>query len=152
MKYNPYNERGLNAKLFINILAFADDICLFHQNNNELLKSLSILNNFAQISDLKINEKKSIIFINNKGINNIKQFANTNQLKLSILDIKENPIYLGIPLLKINWYNKINQLKTRLRKTMFLDLNLYQRVVAVNTYIYSTIYYFDQHDQFRILF
>jgi hypothetical protein len=27
-----------------------------------------------------------------------------------------------------------------------MDLNLYQRVVSVNTYLYSTLFFFDQHD------
>ena len=139
-------EKNMHNTVNTKVLAFADDIVIFNNNFQETKKALSIAENFSKISQLEINFNKSQILTNSANINNCKYYIKRYIKKeIPILNINTNPIYLGIPLLEINWKEKINQLKSRINRILFLDLNIYERATAFNTYIYSTIYYFDEH-------
>lgn len=128
------------------ILAFADDIVIFNNNFKETKHALAIVENFGEISQLRINFDKSQLLSNRNSAEKLKQYLRKNVSKtIPVHDIQINPVYLGIPILEINWPEKIKQLKNRINRILFLDLNIYERVTAFNTYIYSTIYYVDEH-------
>ncbi|GME74619.1 unnamed protein product [Ambrosiozyma monospora] len=57
---------------------------------------------------------------------------------VTIKSIESNPVYLGVPIIKFDWTVKLDRLKR--------ILSLTRRAVAVNTHVYSTLYFFNQHD------
>ncbi|GME92224.1 unnamed protein product [Ambrosiozyma monospora] len=59
--------------------------------------------------------------------------------------INSNPTYLGVPLLEVDWKHKLDSLLRRVKQTLYMDLPVTLRVTGINTYIYSTIYYLNQH-------
>lgn len=129
----------------LQVLAFADDIIIFNQDLQDFQHGIAIINLFSRISNLHLNEKKSIIYCHPVNIDTIQNYSNDHHLNIKVQSPQSNPVYLGIPLITIKWKTKLAQLQQRIRKTLFMDLNLLQRVIAINTYIFSTIYYYDQH-------
>lgn len=48
--------------------------------------------------------------------------------------------------MKVIWETKLEAIIQRLRRILFMDLKLHTIIFGVNTYIFSTIYFLDQHD------
>lgn len=151
IKYTPsprthLTNQPLTLQTRIKTLAFADDILLFNNDTHDLEKGLSIIEIFSHFSHLQLNPTKSTAYANERSIESLHDFSTRTGNTFQVLSFSENPSYLGVRLIRTNWESLIENLKQRLRKITFMDLNLYQRVIAVNTYIYSTIYFQDQHD------
>ncbi|TID17280.1 hypothetical protein CANINC_004011, partial [Pichia inconspicua] len=143
---SPHSQQPQTLQTRIKTLAFADDIILFNDGIEDLQKGLLITSNFSKISHLQLNSKKSCAYVNESSVEFLTNFSKDNNIEVQISSLAENPNYLGVHLIYTDWDHMITSLKQRLRKITFMDLNLYQRVVAINTYIYSTIYFHDQHD------
>ena len=123
--------------------AFADDIITFNQDSIDINKTIQIFSEFENISGLKLNHQKTKLYCNPSSIQHIKS-AITDDIEVT--SITENPTYLGVPLMKTNWYKKLDLLTSRLRRICFMDLPLHLIILGINTYIFSTIYFLDQHD------
>lgn len=129
----------------IKTLAFADDVIIFNNDNKDFQKTLEIINNFSSISNLYMNDSKSLVYTNDFNLSKQTHEIHNIHKQIKVLSLSTNPIYLGVPLIKVNWTEKLSQLKRSLQKIIFMDMDLYQRVIGINTYIYSQIYYLDQH-------
>lgn len=137
------------SSITVKSLAFADDIAVFNSNKDDMRNSLQILSEFASFSNLRLNQRKTIIYTNHtaSNIEALKEALPRDLQSVAIMDLATaNPIYLGSPLIALDWENKLSILKKRVNKILFMDLNLFQRVVGINTYVYSTIFFHDQHD------
>ncbi|GME71024.1 unnamed protein product [Ambrosiozyma monospora] len=53
-------------------------------------------------------------------------------------------IYLGIPFNKVNWPEQLRKIYNKIPP--LFDLPLQTRILFINTYSYSQLYYLDQHD------
>ncbi|OWB54139.1 hypothetical protein B5S27_g5790 [[Candida] boidinii] len=130
----------------IKILAFADDLITFNYNFNDTVNTLEIFDEFGSISGCKLNQEKTKIYCNSHNINRIENSLQNHQITTSPQSIDTNPTYLGVPLLKWDWHPKLTELKARFQKILFQDLTMTQRVLGIKTYIYSTLYFLDQHN------
>ncbi|GMG29450.1 unnamed protein product [Ambrosiozyma monospora] len=144
----PCTLKTLKTDGTIAVQAYADDLCLYLRDEQELPKAFGIIEDFARVSGLSINKQKSILHCHSNLITGLQHFVMSDPSfsSIPIKPIDDNTTYLGMPLLKFDWTAKFDHLKKRVTKILFNDLPLTQRVVAINTYIFSTIYFFDQHD------
>lgn len=126
--------------------AFADDIVTFNSDHTDIVKTLQVFKEFSKFSGLKINNQKSQIYSHPQNMQaldaSLTRFSNNRPAVQSITD---NPTYLGIPLLEIDWKNKLDQLYHKFRRILFMDLPLHIIIIGINTYIFSTLYFHDQH-------
>ncbi|MHB9592081.1 RNA-directed DNA polymerase, partial [Enterobacter mori] len=146
--YNPLNApRSLSGFHHLThqpkLQAFADDIITFNKDINDIIKTIQIFADFKTISGLQLNHNKSKIYSNPNALN---LFNSSSLSNIEVTSITENPTYLGIPLVSINWEEKLDTLIKRLRRICFMDLPVHLIVLGINTYIFSTIYFMDQHD------
>jgi exonuclease III len=125
------------------VQAFADDLITFNSDVTDITTTLSILTSFHEISGLKINSTKTKVYCNGNQRDEIERLF-PGELKIET--IEENPIYLGVPILSTNWHTKLKLLVDRARRINFWDLPIHLRVLGMNTYVFSTIYFLEQHD------
>lgn len=145
--YNPLHvetTHQLHHQLTITttIQAFADDLAIFAKDQKDIKECLQIAHTFKQISGLHLNEKKTKIYCHQ---NNVIQLQESLRTPISITSILENPVYLGVPLLHFDWESKLETLVAKTKRILILDLPIHLRTLGINTYIYSTIFFQDQH-------
>ncbi|GMG27498.1 unnamed protein product [Ambrosiozyma monospora] len=130
----------------VTALAYADDLAVGCSNPSELHHIFGIIHQFASFSGCTLNNQKTKLYSNNN--NNIVAYQGyiaTNHLQIETCPINSNPTYLGSPLLAMDWPSKFRDILNKFRKILYLDLTLSHRVTAINTYIYSQVYFLDQH-------
>jgi hypothetical protein len=57
------------SSITVKSLAFADDIAVFNSNKDDMRNSLQILSEFASFSNLRLNQRKTIIYTNHTASN-----------------------------------------------------------------------------------
>jgi hypothetical protein len=57
------------SSITVKSLAFADDIAVFNSSKDDMLNSLQILSEFASFSNLRLNQRKTIIYTNHTASN-----------------------------------------------------------------------------------
>ena len=92
--YNDSND-GINGKLNLFVLLYADDTVIMAENEHDMQRNLDLLNEYCICNKLKVNisKTKMMVFARSKTrIHNIRtfKFGNTD------LDQVEDYIYLGI--------------------------------------------------------
>lgn len=119
--------------------AYADDISMFFENEHILLQVVEIFEEFGFASGALLNRRKTAaIVIGDVNLTEVSEW-------LSIEDnIKILGIYFGNDIKrtqKKNWETVINGLRTRLWMHKPRKLNIIQKVILINTYISSKIWY-----------
>lgn len=127
----------------VKVQAFADDLIIFSQNIDDIQHAISLCNQFGTISGLKLNKSKTKIYAVD---NQVDEMQHILQEDIEVVPISTNPIYLGIPVLGTNWSDTFESLLKRTSRILFMDLKLHTIILGINTYIFSTIFYRDQHD------
>lgn len=127
--------------LAIKCLAFADDLVVFNHDEIDFEHTKQSLDHFAECSHLTINVDKSKAYCSTPSLQRLPRTLDS----ITVNPIADNPIYLGVPLLEIDWPSKLEAAIKRVQFMPIKDLNLYERVQFVNTFVYSTLYFFDQH-------
>ncbi|GME75921.1 unnamed protein product [Ambrosiozyma monospora] len=132
--------------------SYTDDLASYAKDFNDIKLTLELAKQFGSFSGLQITRDKSIVFTRESNVSNLqRQFyhlviSNGSHNSVTIKSIESNPVCLGVPIIKFDWTVKLKSLLDRLKRILFMGVSLTQRAVAVNTYIYSTLYFFDQHD------
>ncbi|ODV83032.1 hypothetical protein CANARDRAFT_30374, partial [[Candida] arabinofermentans NRRL YB-2248] len=124
------------------VLAYADDIITFNHNIDDTSLVLSHSRDFGDLSGCHLNHSKTTCYVHPSIP--LSSFHSISE-EIQIASLLANPIYLGVPLLHYDWDNKLSSLLKKLKKILFMDLPLTMRSIGINTYIYSTIYFIDQH-------
>ncbi|ODV82516.1 hypothetical protein CANARDRAFT_30770 [[Candida] arabinofermentans NRRL YB-2248] len=124
------------------VLAYADDIITFNHNTVDTSLVLSHSRDFGNLSGCYLNHSKTTCYLHPSIPRSSIYFISE---EIQIASLLANPIYLGMPLLHYDWESKLFSLSKKLKKILFMDLPLTMRSMGINTYIYSTIYFIDQH-------
>ncbi|GMG33374.1 unnamed protein product [Ambrosiozyma monospora] len=129
----------------VTALAYADDLAVGCNDPIDLTNTINIIAHFGTFSGCTINNDKTILYSHSNNMPIYRTIIHEQDLHIHHQPISINPRYLGSPLLKMDWPRKFNDLLEKLRRILFLDLTLSHRVTAINTYIFSQIYFMDQH-------
>ena len=124
------------------VQAFADDLAVFARDANDLQRTFTICSDFTNISGLSLNKEKTKVYCHSRAIPYITSSISAT---FTVTSIKQNPKYLGIELLSVDWETKLSDLLERARRINFWDLPLHLRTLGMNTYIFSTLFFHDQH-------
>ncbi|GME70918.1 unnamed protein product [Ambrosiozyma monospora] len=121
------------------MILMADDVIATVNDETDAVIFHSLISQFEKLSNLKLNPMKSVAYgtpgAKNRMIQNWKIPMN------AITDPQF--VYLGIPLNGLDWERR---LKVTLKKIPPLwDKAIEVRTLYINTYVFSTLYYFDQH-------
>lgn len=125
---------------FVKLIVYADDINILIRNNHEFDTVLEIVGYFSIYSKIKLNVSKSqYLRINScpSGPHLIKEVDT-----LHILGLHINPNFEKLTTLNYNKY--INEIKHLLSLHNRRNLNLFQKVWTLNTYIFSKLWYICQ--------
>ncbi|GME70583.1 unnamed protein product [Ambrosiozyma monospora] len=133
----------------VRIQAYADDTATFNSTAEDIVNTVLLVRRFRRFSGLEINFAKSFVFFTNND--KVQPLKNTlavlmSSRTLKVESIDANPVYLGTPLLKTDWDSKLEALLNHFQRILFMGLNITQRCTGVRTYIYSKLFFYDQHD------
>ncbi|GMG36795.1 unnamed protein product [Ambrosiozyma monospora] len=117
----------------------ADDVITTFKDDQDALKFKDLLYDFEKASGLTLNASKSKGYCTDVSLN-----TTLTGWGVPMADIhSETFLYLGVPMNGLDWKEKVAKL---LKKVPPLwDRPLQVRTLYVNTYVYSAMYYFDQH-------
>lgn len=125
------------------INAYADDISMFLDDERILVRVAAIFADYGLASGAILNKQKTVaVMIGNVNLTMDTEWLNIESF-ISILgvlygeNIKEAQ--------KLNWRSVLNGLRTRLWFHHPRKLNLIQKVILINTYISSKIWYMASH-------
>ena len=137
----PYNTKV--PRLY----QYADDTTLFLKSENDLESALTIIDNFGNISGLKLNRKKSVIL----PIGGFKRdYLSASAVRWLNDDefIKITGVYFGSKLeaskIYLNWKNKINDMIRTINRWNQRNISLYGKIIICKTFLLSKINYIIQ--------
>ncbi|GME84876.1 unnamed protein product [Ambrosiozyma monospora] len=129
-------EDGL---LRLKMILMADDVIATVADEKDADTFHKLISEFESISNLRLNPSKSITY-GTVG-------AHNKVIKNWDIPIKKTTddqfIYLGVPLNKVNWNIELKKLVNRI--SPLWDKALEVRTLYINTYVFSTLYYIEQH-------
>lgn len=133
-------EHTLGIRQQIKVSAFADDLTIFMGGTHDCHLVQLILQEFCRASNSSVNKKKSLVITRNdeEGNHPILKFPTKPYRNV---DIK----YLGFPLQKLDWMAEIEKLMGILNSSNIRGLGLTHRAHAINTFLFSKLYYRDLH-------
>ena len=142
------NEPTLGLKININdeekciqISQLADDTTLFLKNENAVVKALDIVEDFGNVSGLKLNIRKTEGLWLGRGRNRNDTLG---EIKWDNNSIQALGIYFGYNKQEIeekNWHEKIENIKKCLKFWNCRDLSLQGRVLIIKTLALSKVVY-----------
>ncbi len=122
----------------IKTIQYADDCVLLINDENELCKTLSVLDKFGKISGLNLNLSKC------EGLWLGKNKNNQHQCNLFGLKWPEQLRYLGIYVghskdgnIKVNWIQKLEKIEHILNKWKKRDISLLGKIQIIKTFVIS---------------
>lgn len=119
--------------------AYADDISMFFDNEGILVEVAAIFNEFGLTSGAVLNkEKTTAIMIGNINLTNDTEWLTIENF-VNILGVRYGANIKQAQ--KLNWQAVLSGLRTRLWLHNPRKLNLIQKVVLLNTYINSKVWY-----------
>ena len=130
-----------NEEKYIQISQLADDTTLFLKDEKAVIKGLNIVEEFGDVSGLKLNIKKTEGLWLGRGRNRNDTLGN---IKWSNNNIKALGIYFGYnkhELEEQNWLEKIENIKKCLKIWNCRDLSLQGRVLIIKTMALAKVVY-----------
>lgn len=119
--------------------AYADDISMFLDNERSLEEIVSVFNQFGLVSGSVLNKRKTVaIAIGNVNLTAATEWLNIENF-VNILGVRYGDNIKQAQ--KQNWQSILNGLRTQLWLHHPRKLNLCQKVILINTYINSKIWY-----------
>ena len=128
-------------KKYIQVTQLADDTTVFLKNEQAITNCLEIIQNFGNVSGLKLNIEKTEGLWLGRGRNRGDGFANINWEKDSIKALGVVFGYNNQEIEEINWRNKIDIIRKLLNKWNYRDLSLQGRILIVKTLALSQVVY-----------
>ncbi|GME82568.1 unnamed protein product [Ambrosiozyma monospora] len=117
----------------VKLMLVTDDVICTLRSSKDAKKC------FCHKSNLKLNFQKSISYTLHQDRIHLPEITSNNIIQRRVSD--PSFIYLGIPFNKINWPEQLRKIYNKI-----FDLPLQTRILFINTYSYSQLYYLDQHD------
>lgn len=133
------NVRGEDK--FINITQLADDTTLFVKDKEAIIKNLKLIEDFGEVSGLKLNKEKTEGLWIGVGENRQDMFAGINWKKNCI---KALGVYFGYNKKEVellNWKTKVENVKSCLKCWNSRDLSLQGRVLVIKTIALPKVIY-----------
>lgn len=126
----------------IKIFAYADDLTIVGQNEIPPQDIIRLISGFADTAGLVINMKKTkVMFLDaSPGERLLSPLQTVDELK--ILGIRFSAQLNKIA--KSNWVDRINAIRGMASLDRYRDLTLQQRVIYINTFQFSRLYYLCQ--------
>lgn len=125
---------------FIKIRAFADDLTIIIRNNEEFDLVLQIISEYSLSSGISLNLRKSgFIRFNNCNIGP-QMISENHELKILGLTVTN----MWKDMIDINFKKLISNIKYTIRLFSSRRLNLVQKVIVLNTFLLSKLWYISQ--------
>lgn len=125
---------------FVRVLAFADDLTLILRNDSEFDAVMHIIENFTKFADIKLNVKKSGFLRYNNCKLGPQLVAEKNELKILGIVIDTN----YKKMVENNFAKIIRSVNATTQVHMSRRLSLLEKVIVLNTYILSKLWYVSQ--------
>ncbi|KAG7665483.1 uncharacterized protein J8A68_000885 [[Candida] subhashii] len=135
-----YLEFHHRTKIQIKYQAFADDINIYMNNLEEQQNIATEIKKFERATNSLISREKTTIYY-------YDTYAPRRILPYQQSDIHDSELtYLGIPIQGTNWPKFLNYLNYYISKSLVREWPISYSTTAINSYIYSKIYYREFHD------
>lgn len=119
--------------------AYADDISMFLENERSLMKVVALFNDFGLTSGAVLNKRKTLaVMIGNVDLTTDSEWLHIENY-VNILGVKYGDNIKQAQ--KLNWQSVLNGLRTQLWLHHPRKLNLCQKIILINTYITSKLWY-----------
>lgn len=125
---------------FVRVLAFADDLTLVVRSDQEFDEVMEVIKSFSIFAEIKLNYKKSGYIRFNNCLLGPQLIAEKNEVKIL-------GVVFGVNYRKVidNNYSKVVQsIIAATRTHMSRRLNLFEKIIVLNTYLLSKLWYIAQ--------
>lgn len=121
------------------INAYADDISMFLDNEQAVIQVVTIFGSYGLVSGAILNKQKTVaVMIGNVNLTSDTEWLNIENF-VNILGIRYGENIKQAQ--KLNWQSVLNGLRTRLWFHHPRKLNLIQKIILINTYVNSKLWY-----------
>lgn len=128
--------------LTVTSVAFADDIACFIHTETDITTLNEAITEFELVSNSLVNKRKTVMY-------DFDEHENGSTHPILGFTMKHYDhsqfTYLGFPNQDINWGHELHKVVSLLKSLAITTLPLCVRTLAINTYIFSKLYFRDLH-------